>query len=417
MNLHARKPPRNFIADPFEYHQEIDLTIDTLTNLGQGLGRLDGWVVMVPYSIPGEKIRARIHRNHKNYSEADLIEVLESSSQRVEPRCSLFGECGGCQYQHMNQEAQAEWKHRQVTELLEKSLGEKLSIEPIHSSPRQFNYRSKITPHHQRPRDGKVRSIGFLHHGQRNWIVDVPHCPIATEAINEALPPARDVVQQKAATGKIKKGATLLFRDTGSAVVTDFQELVFTQVGELSFQFKAGDFFQNTLFILEAFTEYTVRQAAGGNSRFLIDAYCGGGLFTLFGSRHFEKCAGVEINEYSVVLARANANANQINNCSFLQSSAEAIFGDVEFSPKETTVLLDPPRKGCDKEFIDQLIAFKPIRIVYVSCDPSTQARDLVPLRDAGYHILRVQPFDLFPQTRHIENVVTLELSASDSVA
>ena len=406
-----RRPPRNFVAEPFEYHQEIELTIDTLTNLGHGLGRLDGWVVMVPFTIPGERVSARVYRNHKNYSQADLVQVLQPSPQRIEPRCPLFGECGGCQYQHMEYSAQSDWKRKQVTELLQKSLGTEIAVEPVHDSPKQFHYRSKITPHHQKPRDGKVPSIGFLHHGQRNWIVDVPECPIATEAINEALPASREAVHAKAASGKFKKGATLLFRDTGEEVVTDFQELVFTRVGGLTFQFKAGDFFQNNPFILEDFTNYAVQEAAAGGARFLIDAYCGGGLFTLFGSQHFDQCAGVEINEYAILLAKANADGNRIANCNFLQSSAEAIFDNVEFPREQTAVLLDPPRKGCDSLFLDQLVNFRPVRVVYVSCDPATQARDLVPLCNAGYRILKVQPFDLFPQTRHIENVVTLELS------
>ena len=409
MNAPVRKPPRNFVDEPFGYHQEIELTIDTLTNLGQGLGRVDGWVVMVPFTIPGEQVRVRVYRNHKNYSEADLLEVLQPSENRTEPRCRLFGECGGCQYQHMTYTAQLDWKRRQVSELLQKFLGAEVPVEPVYASDREFHYRSKITPHHQRPRDGQVQAIGFLHHGQRNRIVDVDSCPIATEPINEALSLAREKVRERASSGDLKKGATLLLRDTGNGVVTDFQELVFTEVGGFRFQFKAGDFFQNNPFILEPFAHHAVEEASAGSSRYFIDAYCGGGLFTIFGSQHFEQCAGVEINEYAVVLAQANAQANQAHNCTFLKSSAEAIFDDVDFPAGETAVLLDPPRKGCDPAFINQLISFHPARIVYVSCDPSTQARDLVPLRDAGYRILKVQPFDLFPQTRLIETVVTLE--------
>ena len=139
-----RRPPRNFVAEPFEYHQEIELTIDTLTNLGHGLGRLDGWVVMVPFTIPGERVSARVYRNHKNYSQADLVQVLQPSSQRIEPRCPLFGECGGCQYQHMQYSAQAEWKRKQVTELLQNLSGQKLlwSLFTIH--PNNFIIAPKL---------------------------------------------------------------------------------------------------------------------------------------------------------------------------------------------------------------------------------------------------------------------------------
>ena len=408
------KAPKNFNPEPFAYHQEVELTIDTLTNLGDGLGRIDGWVVMVPFTLPGERIKARIYRNYKNYSQGDLIEIIEGSMDRKKPVCKIFGECGGCQYQHMTYESQLKWKRQQVVELLLKGLGEEFEVNAVHPSPKEYHYRSKITPHHQRPLEGKIRSIGFLHHSRRNWILDVPQCPIATEAINEALPVVREKAQkrakERASDAKKSKGATLLLRDVGDRVVTDFVELVFTKVGDLEFQFKAGDFFQNNPFILEEFTNYSVNKASEDpDIDYLVDAYCGGGLFTLFASKNFEQCAGVEINEYAVLLAKTNASANNITNCSFLQSQAEAIFEEVDFPSEKTAVLLDPPRKGCDKEFIDQLLAFSPKRIVYVSCDPATQVRDLKPILEAGYQILEIQPFDLFPQTRHIENVVTLE--------
>jgi tRNA/tmRNA/rRNA uracil-C5-methylase (TrmA/RlmC/RlmD family) len=402
------KPPKNFKPEPFLYHQEIELTIDTLTNLGDGLGRIDGWVVMVPFTLPGERIRARVYRNHKNYSQADLVEILEASMERKKPDCPLFGECGGCQYQHLTYEGQLKWKRQQVVELFQKGIGDGIEVNETHPSPKKLNYRSKITPHHQRPIDGKLRAIGFLHHSRRNYIIDVPQCPIATEWINTKLKHVRKEAQEKAKENH-KKGATLLLRDTGDAVVTDPKELVFTKVGSLQFQFKAGDFFQNNPFILEAFTNYAVRQAAADPEvEYLVDAYCGGGLFTLFASQHFKECAGVEINAYAVMLAKTNASANNITNCSFLQSPAEAIFKGIPYPADKTAILMDPPRKGCDREFIDQLIAYSPKRIVYVSCDPATQVRDLKPVEEAGYQISAAQPFDLFPQTRHIENVVTL---------
>jgi tRNA/tmRNA/rRNA uracil-C5-methylase (TrmA/RlmC/RlmD family) len=328
--------------------------------------------------------------------------------ERKKPDCPLFGECGGCQYQHLTYEGQLKWKRQQVVELFQKGIGDGIEVNETHPSPKKLNYRSKITPHHQRPIDGKLRAIGFLHHSRRNYIIDVPQCPIATEWINTKLKHVRKEAQEKAKENH-KKGATLLLRDTGDAVVTDPKELVFTKVGSLQFQFKAGDFFQNNPFILEAFTNYAVRQAAADPEvEYLVDAYCGGGLFTLFASQHFKECAGVEINAYAVMLAKTNASANNITNCSFLQSPAEAIFKGIPYPADKTAILMDPPRKGCDREFIDQLIAYSPKRIVYVSCDPATQVRDLKPVVEAGYQISAAQPFDLFPQTRHIENVVTL---------
>lgn len=400
--------PKNFHPEPYGYHEELELSIDSLTNLGVGLGRMDGWVVMVPFSLPGERVRARVFRNRPNFSEADLLEVLEPSPDRVDPVCPLFGTCGGCQYQQLSYPAQLRWKQSQVTEILERigGISEEVLL-PI-GSPKEYGYRSKITPHYQRWQEGGDFPIGFLRSGQRNRIVDVPQCPIATEAINEELPELRASIRKTSPKGKKKKGATLLLRETMEGVVTNPKELVTERVGKRAFQFRAGEFFQNNPFILQRFADYVSGQAANG-SRFLIDAYCGAGLFSLTAASSFERVVGIEVSAAAVTLAESNAAINGIQNAEFRTGEAEAIFLDVADLPSaETSVIIDPPRRGCDEVFLRQLADFKPARIVYVSCDPSTQARDLKILKDAGYHIEEIQPFDLFPQTRHIENVVTL---------
>ena len=190
---------KKFNDQPFAYHAEIELEIATLTNLGSGLGRvaLPGeteakWVVMVPFTLPGERVRARVFRNHKNFSEGDLVEVLTPSPHRIAPPCPLFGRCGGCQYQHLAYAEQLAWKQRQVAELLQHMAGIEFPVSPVIASPREFGYRSKITPHFHPPRDPAIPPpIGFLRQGTRFDILDVPRCPIATEAINEKLPEVR----------------------------------------------------------------------------------------------------------------------------------------------------------------------------------------------------------------------------------
>jgi len=139
-----------------------------------------------------------------------------------------------------------------------------------------------------------------------------------------------------------------------------------------------------------------------------VDAYCGSGLFALTLAGRFEKVAGVEVSETSCEWARKNAAANQISNATFLTASAEDIFAEINFPAAATAVVIDPPRKGCTPEFIAQLVKFNPARVVYVSCDPATQVRDLKLLAEGGYQLADVQPFDLFPHTRHLECVMTL---------
>ena len=433
---------KKFNDQPFPYHADLELEVSTLTNLGSGLGRiaLPGateakWVVMVPFTLPGERVRARVFRNHKNFSEADLVAVLVASPHRVAPTCPLFARCGGCQYQHLAYAEQLAWKQRQVAELLQHMAGlADFPVAPVIPSPREFGYRSKITPHFNPPRDLSIPPpIGFLRQGTRFDIVDVPRCPIATDAINQNLSTVRASVQARAAAGEFTRGSTILLRDASGVVTNDFESIVTETVartetvpasgsppsalssplGEapLRLRFLARDFFQNNPFILPSFTGYVRAQAAASGARFLVDAYCGSGLFALTAAPAFERVAGVELSESSVKFARENAAANHIANATFLAGDAAAIFAglDPAFVPAETAVVIDPPRKGCDENFLSQLFAFGPRAVVYVSCDPATQMRDLKNFLAAGYTLTAARPFDLFPQTRHLECVLTLK--------
>ena len=427
--------PKKFNDRPFPYHHELELAIESLTNLGAGVARVrleswtgangpalrspatqgEGWVVFVPFALPGECVRARIFRNHANYSEADLLEVLTPSPHRIAPRCPLFGTCGGCQYQNLEYPTQLEWKRRHVAELLQRLARMDAPVNPVISSPREFGYRSKLTPHFQKPRDDGPMAIGFLRAGSRFAMVDVPHCPIATDAINERLSEVRaDVAARRS---EFKNGATILIREAREGVITDPGAEIAEEVEGIVLRFLGRDFFQNNPFILPAFTRHVREQASAGGARFLVDAYCGSGLFALTAARAFESVSGIEVSPTAVDRARTNASANGIANARFIAGDAAAIFAGLEFAPGETAVVIDPPRKGCDAPFLQQLLEFRPARIVYVSCDPATQMRDLTVLVPGGYEIQSVQPFDLFPQTRHLECVITLACTTPGQLA
>ena len=407
------RPQKKFNDHPFSYHEELELQIIDINNLGSGIGRVDGWVVMVPFVMLGERVRVRVYRNFANYSAADLVEVLDPSPERIEPKCSLYGSCGGCQYQHVNYASQKELKRSHVRQVME-NIGEVfVEVQPTIGTEQTFGYRSKLTPHWQRrDKTQPVGNIGFLKNGTRNTIIDVPQCPIATDAINEALPEARRAVRNPitAAEKKVlkQKGGTVLMRDVVEGVITQHDSVVTERVGSVVFQFKAGDFFQNNPFILPVMVDYVREQIQEPSVRYLIDTYCGVGLFAISLGKDFEAVAGVEVSESAVLWAQANAKINKVQNAQFIAGTAEAIFADVSFAGEETAMIIDPPRKGCDQVFLDQLFAFGPKKLVYVSCDPATQARDLKILVEGGYKVERIQPFDLFPQTRHIENVATL---------
>ncbi|MEM1440905.1 MAG: class I SAM-dependent RNA methyltransferase [Verrucomicrobiota bacterium] len=400
--------PKKFHPEPFEYHEEIVLEIESLTNLGKGVGRINDWVVFVSHALPGETVRARVFRNSANYSDADLMEVITPSPERVDPECALFGECGGCQYQNLSYEAQLAWKQDQVAELLKRMAQIDFPVNAVHPSPLTYGYRSKITPHFQRPRDGTMGPIGFLLRDRRQQVLDLARCPIASETINAKLPEVRAEVTARA--GSYRKGATLLLRDSlDGYVCTDPTEMCEQMVGDLRFSFHAGEFFQNNPHILPAFADHVKTEALGeGGVSYLVDAYCGSGLFCLTSARDFEEAVGIEISESSIDWAKRNARQNGIENCRFIQGDATNIFAEVTFNPRKTAVVIDPPRKGSSPEFLSQLIEFGPQRVVYVSCNPATQVRDLEQVKD-HYEITNIQPFDLFPQTRHLECVVTLQ--------
>ena len=404
--------PKNFVPEPFEYHQEIEVLVEDLTNLGAGIARVNGWVVMVPFTIPGERIRARIFRNFPTYSEADLMEVLETSPDRVKPKCKLFQTCGGCQHQHIDYKRQLIEKTRQVGELMQKLGGINHPVQMAKGSPKVYYYRSKITPHYNRPAKDGSQPIGFLQHGRRSQLVDVEQCTIATEAINEALPEMRAAARRSGGKKRRQRGGTLLLRNVLEGVISDPQTIVSERVGGLTLQFKAGEFFQNNPFILPEMVEYVTQEASLEGASHLVDAYCGVGLFALSAAKNFEHIAGVEISEPAVRWAQANAKINNIKNVRFVIGKAEAIFTGLKFPSESTSVVIDPPRKGCDDSFRKQLMQYRPQRIVYVSCDPTTQARDLKDFVASGYEITRIQPFDLFPHTRHIENIVSLTVVA-----
>ncbi|MEJ1973734.1 MAG: methyltransferase domain-containing protein [Lacunisphaera sp.] len=247
----------------------------------------------------------------------------------------------------------------------------------------------------------------------------MPHCDIATPEINAKLPEVRAKTHARLAAGEYKRDATLLLRHAQEGVITDYDAVIHEVIPQQGLSapssqlpaspaFPRRDFFQNNPFILPVFTAYARGQAAGSGARFLVDAYCGSGLFALSCAPAFERVAGVELSATSVKFATENAAANGINNATFRAGDAAQIFAGLDFPPAATAVIIDPPRKGCDESFLSQLLAFGPRAVVYVSCDPATQMRDLKSFLAAGYQLTAVQPFDLFPQTRHLECVITL---------
>jgi 23S rRNA (uracil1939-C5)-methyltransferase len=333
--------------------------------------------------------------------------ISVGDEERVAPVCPLYGTCGGCQYQHLGYEDQLALKTDEIRRLFATQRTDVAACIPC---PTPYGYRSKLTPHFARPRPDREPAIGFLRAGLRRTI-DVAACPIATPAVNARLAELRAEVRARWST--YRRGATLLVREASSGVTVDPREVVTEQVGDLSLRFLAGDFFQNNPFLLPRLVAHIAREAQTGGARFLVDAYCGSGLLGLAAAPRFERVLGVEVSASAVRWARENAARNARGNCEYLAADATAVFAAIPFAGADAAVIVDPPRKGCGAAFLAQLAAFAPRTIVYVSCNPETQARDIAVLAAAGYACLRVQPFDMFPQTRHVEAVATLTRAAA----
>ena len=262
----------------------------------------------------------------------------------MSPPCPLFGTCGGCQLQHLPYQRQLDWKTAVVRELVA-PLGLDHLVAPCVPSPRVLGYRSKITPHHDRPRAGEPLAIGFLKIGRKHQVVDVPSCPLATEGINARLPELRSEIAATAPRGRL--GASFLIREAASGVTTDPDARVTERVGELELEFFAREFFQNNPFLLPRLVDFVVDAAASGTAPVLVDTYTGSGLFALAAARRFSSVVGVEVSPGAVRAARENAQRNNITNARFVTSDAARIFAEVTVSGGEAAVIVDPPRKGC----------------------------------------------------------------------
>jgi tRNA/tmRNA/rRNA uracil-C5-methylase (TrmA/RlmC/RlmD family) len=347
---------------------DTSLVIEQVTFGGKGLGRLpSGKVCFVPRVIPGERVECRITREKSKHAEADLVRVLEASMDRVRPKCPVYGTCGGCSYQHISYGRQLAIKTQQVEDALRR-LGGILSpvVHPAVASPLQYGYRNRISVH---VRAGKVGFFGAKSHR----VVDVAECPIASEMVNAELKLLRESQPRDGEYSLREPSDFRGFRQVNSAA----GELLREAVGTFS--------------------------APGGE--LLVDAYCGAGFFAHHLRDHYKQVVGIEWSEDAVRAARDRRGENEI----YLLGDVEHHLGAaLESGPAESsTVLIDPPAEGIERGVTDRLLERAPGRIIYVSCNPATLARD-IKLLSSKYRFQEARPVDMFPQTAEIEVVALL---------
>ena len=366
---------------------KISLTIHDLAFGGEGVGRIDDFVVFVPFVIVGETVEVEITEIKKNFARAKLLRVVTPSPERVAPECQYFTQCGGCQYQHIDYAAQLRFKHKQIADLFER-VG-KISREvvaPVLPCPSPYGYRNRIMIRSQWNGPAKKLEIGFIR-ADNNFVVDIEECKIAEPALNEQIKHVR-------ANPPPKGGLKVVLR-----------------VQPENWDVPESSFFQNNFFLLPKLVE-TVRDfLKAGGAKHLVDLYCGVGFFGIETADVVESFIGVESDQLAIKAARKNAETRQIKNGEFIAAQVEDILPELmqKFSPEKTAVILDPPRKGCRPETLQLLRETRPAQVIYVSCHPATMARDLnILCADGVFELARVQPLDMFPQTQHVECVADL---------
>ena len=465
-----------------EVYSEIELRIEEISSTGEGLALSPDSksVYVVPFTAPGDVVRAKIYRHIPQYSYffTDLIEVLKPSHTRDNSlvKCRYFSKCSGCQLQMLPYSEQLKHKKTVVEKAFANFSGLPVQSIPVVQdtlgSPQQYGYRTKLTPHFDGPpgyrsRENKranvkkhfeqVPPIGFLLKGTRKTL-DIEDCLIGTDVLRLGMQRERRRVSRE--LDKYTKGATLLLRENtirtmngvpadptimeSTSIVTIDEETATIKsqtaettttktcitnstakateyIGPYIFTNTAGSFFQNNNSILPEFTSYVRSQILPPdnestskikNIKYLIDAYSGSGLFTITLSSLFIHCTGIDIDSIAIKAADSNAELNHISKdrARFIAADASALFKQIDYDPEETVVILDPPRKGCDMAFLQQLMAFAAVRIVYVSCNVHTQARDVgILVGEGGYVIESLRGFDFFPQTGHVEGVAVLK--------
>jgi tRNA/tmRNA/rRNA uracil-C5-methylase (TrmA/RlmC/RlmD family) len=365
------------------------ITIHDIAFGGEGVGRIEDFVIFVPFVLVGEVVSVEITELKKRFARARLRQVIQVSPERVQPLCRYFGDCGGCQYQHVDYAAQLRLKHKQICDHFERIGGFNAQIiAPVVPCPQPYGYRNRIMIRSQWDKFKQGLNIGFIRADNR-LVVDIEECRIAEPALNEQISYVRAHPPPK---GGIK--VVLRVQPEGWEVPKD-------------------SFFQNNFFLLPKLVEVVREFLQSGGSRFLVDVYCGVGFFGIELGDLVETFVGVELDQLAIKAARRNAAARNRANGEFLAGRAEEMLPGLlqRFPATATTVVLDPPRTGCLPESLSLLREIRPGQIIYVSCHPATMARDLNVLCSEGvFELLHVIPLDMFPQTAHVECVADLRL-------
>lgn len=452
-------------AVPVEKNQYIDVVFEDLTHDGAGVAKVDGFPIFVPGGLPGEKASVKIIKINKGYGIGRMVELLQRSHFRVEVSKENAHKYGGCQLQHISYEGQLKYKENQVVQVM-KRIGklEDVKIHPVLGMEHPWQYRNKA----QVPvgeKDGKLVA-GFFK-PRSHEIVDTNESLIQLPEVNEAIQTVREICSElgvKPYNEETHKGdlrhimarygkqtaelmVVLITRSSNlsqkeklveqivnrlpkvKSIVHNINskrtnvilgdktkllwgsEFIYDYIGDIKFAISALSFYQVNPDQTKVLYDKALEYAGLTGDETVIDAYCGIGTISLFLAQKAKKVNGVEIVSEAIQDAERNAELNDIKNAEFAVGKAEEVIPKWYKEGITADVLVvDPPRKGCDEALLQTIIEMKPKKVVYVSCNPATLARDLRILEDGGYKTTKIQPVDMFPQTTHVEVVAKIIL-------
>ncbi|WP_096439005.1 23S rRNA (uracil(1939)-C(5))-methyltransferase RlmD [Alteribacter populi] len=445
---------------PVKKNEQVHVTFEDLTHDGAGVAKLDGYPIFVPRALPGEQGEIKVIKVKKNYAIGRLIELTEESEERVEPPCPIFKNCGGCQIQHLSYEAQLEHKRKHVEGVLRR-IGklDNVTVHPTLGMEDPWRYRNKA----QVPvgeRNGDI--IAGFYAKRSHEIVDMPNCIIQHEESDHTVQLIKDLAKkygiraydEEKHRGTLRHIVTRHGKNTGELMVvlvtrgkelpnkkniiqdirdnlphvksivqninpkktnvifgdkTEVlwgEEVIYDRIGDVKFAISARSFYQVNPDQTKVLYDKALEYANLTGHETVIDAYCGIGTISLFLAQKAKHVYGVEIVPEAISDAKNNARLNDLTNAEFAVGEAEKVMPWwYAQGVRPDVIVVDPPRKGCDETLLETIVNMKPERVVYVSCNPATLARDLKYLAEHGFETKEVQPVDMFPQTMHVECV------------
>lgn len=454
------------MSTPLKKGDVVSLHIDDLAFGGPGVARHEGFVVMVRMGLPGDTVKAEVNRIRKTYAEATAVEVTEPSPRRVEPPCSHFGVCGGCKWQNLDYPAQLEYKHRQVVEAIRRiGSHREPSVEEPQPSPDLFFYRNKMEFSFGRNEAGSL-VLGLHPAGSYLDVFDLDACHLQSERSNEIVRCVREECRARAlqpydvkthegflrylairegkltgevmvnlvtaeghdgAVAGIAEAVTSRFpavvsflRSINSrratVAVGEREEVLFgrpyitERIGDCTFEITASSFFQTNPRQAQRLYDTVLTAAELESDDGVLDLYSGTGTISILAARQAREVRGVESQPDAIRNAERNAALNGVRNCFFVKADVKkALLAMSGTQEPPTVVVMNPPRAGLSKSVIHHSLKLRPRRFVYVSCNPTTLARDVRMICERDYALRWIRPVDMFPHTAHIECVARID--------